>query len=148
MQAGVDYAPFVAGEIDGLAVQAEGRQICLDGVNHGSRYRVTFRAGLPAASGEELIKPVQLSLYVRDRAPAVRFPGRSYVLPASGTRRRSGRDCKCVRGGLDPVQGLGPQPCRSSRTTCFARQIVQWEQRLFAGEIAEEGLEWKRRDRE
>ena len=138
VQAGVDYAPFVAGEIDGLAVQAEGRQICLDGVNHGSRYRVTFRAGLPAASGEELIKPVQLSLYVRDRAPAVRFPGRSYVLPASGPAAVPVVTVNASEVDLTLFRVSDRNLVRSVQNDLFARQIVQWEQRLFAGEIAEE----------
>src|SRR5690606_37843219 len=35
------------------------------------------------ASGETLAKNVDLTLYVRDRAPSVVFPGRAYVLPKS-----------------------------------------------------------------
>jgi hypothetical protein len=83
VQAGVDYEPFVRVEGRGLAVQADDKQICIDGVEHGARYDVTFRAGLPAASGETLFKDVALQLYVRDRTPLVRFPGRAYVLPRS-----------------------------------------------------------------
>ncbi|GGD36482.1 alpha-2-macroglobulin family protein [Sinisalibacter lacisalsi] len=83
VETGVDYAPFVQSDVSGLAVSARGSQLCVEGVSHGNRYALTLRAGLPAASGEELAKPVQLNLYVRDRAPSVRFPGRAYVLPAS-----------------------------------------------------------------
>lgn len=81
VQAGLDYTPFVRVEGNGLSVEAKDQQICIDGVDHGSRYQVTFRAGLPAASGEVLNKDVPLTLYVRDRTPLVRFPGRAYVLP-------------------------------------------------------------------
>jgi uncharacterized protein YfaS (alpha-2-macroglobulin family) len=42
---------------------------------------VTFREGLPAADGQELAKSVEITAYVRDRNPGVRFPGRGYVLP-------------------------------------------------------------------
>ncbi len=85
IKAGQDYAPFVKVPNQQLAVEAEGRQICLSGVEHGKRYTVTFREGLPANSGERLIRDVQLSLYIRDRDPAVRFPGRAFVLPRSDT---------------------------------------------------------------
>lgn len=78
---GTDYAPFVRLPDPGLVVQPEGRQICIDGVQHGERYRITFRRGLPAANGETLLKDVEITAYVRDRAPQVRFPSRSYVLP-------------------------------------------------------------------
>lgn len=81
--AGVDYDPFVRSATPGLVAQAETQQLCLDGVEHGARYTVTFRAGLPAASGEVLHKDVALTLYVRDRQPVARFGGRAYVLPRS-----------------------------------------------------------------
>ena len=80
---GVDYAPFVQSDITGLAVEASGQQLCVEGLTHGERYALTLRAGLPAESGETLVKPVRLNLYVRDRSPSVHFPGRAYVLPAT-----------------------------------------------------------------
>jgi uncharacterized protein YfaS (alpha-2-macroglobulin family) len=67
-----------------LAVETSGQQICIDGVQHGSRYRVTVRGGLPAADGETIRNSATLDIFVRDRAPAVRFLGSAYVLPAGG----------------------------------------------------------------
>ena len=51
------------------------------GVEHGGRYTITLRSGLPAANGEALRAPVQVTHYVRDRSPSVVFPGKAYVLP-------------------------------------------------------------------
>ncbi|MCV2867506.1 alpha-2-macroglobulin family protein [Defluviimonas sp. WL0002] len=79
--AGVDYAPFVALTDPRLAVESDANRICISGLEHGRRYAVTFRAGLPAADGEKLAKDVTIQAYVRDRQPAVRFPGRAYILP-------------------------------------------------------------------
>ncbi len=84
LQAGMDYAPFVQSDTSGLAVEASGRELCVSGVTHGQRYRLTLRAGLPSGAGEKLSKPATINAYVRDRAPAVWFPGRAYVLPAQG----------------------------------------------------------------
>jgi uncharacterized protein YfaS (alpha-2-macroglobulin family) len=67
-----------------LSVEASGQQICIDGVEHGQRYHVTVRQGLPSADGETLAKSAELDLFVRDRAPSVRFLGNAYVLPAGG----------------------------------------------------------------
>jgi uncharacterized protein YfaS (alpha-2-macroglobulin family) len=64
--------------------RTSGQQICIDGVEHGRRYRVTVREGLPAADGETLLKTADLDIFVRDRAPSVRFVGNAYVLPAGG----------------------------------------------------------------
>ncbi|NEX18936.1 alpha-2-macroglobulin [Thiorhodococcus mannitoliphagus] len=73
----------VEGHTD-LPIEPEAKQICIDGVRHGERYRVLVRAGLPAADGERLIKASDLQIYVRDRSPMVRFLGRAYVLPKGG----------------------------------------------------------------
>ncbi len=78
---GVDYANFVQLADSGLAVEASDNRICVSGVEHGKRYTLTFREGLPAATGEVLAKDIAIQAYVRDRAPAVRFPGRAYILP-------------------------------------------------------------------
>ncbi len=78
---GFDYAPFVALPQAGLAVESNADRICVSGVEHGQRYAITFRQGLPGAEGETLAKDVTIQAYVRDRAPAVRFPGRAYILP-------------------------------------------------------------------
>ncbi|PTW61338.1 hypothetical protein C8N35_10247 [Breoghania corrubedonensis] len=65
----------------GTSVTVEDAQICVDGVRHGARYDISVRAGIPAADGEKLEKGANLTVYVRDRAPSVRFVGRAYVLP-------------------------------------------------------------------
>jgi len=81
---GVDYAPYLRSGIEGVSVEASGRQLCLGGLQHGQRYAFTLREGLPAASGEALRKSIEITQYVRDRAPTVRFPGRGYILPSTG----------------------------------------------------------------
>ncbi|QPC88271.1 hypothetical protein GA830_17045 [Mesorhizobium sp. NBSH29] len=87
VKTGTDYAQFVT--VDGRAakgVSAKDRQICVEGLEHGERYSIAFRVGLPAAIGEVLAAPLQLSIYVRDRAPAVRFTGDAFVLPSKARR--------------------------------------------------------------
>ncbi|MBN9273511.1 MAG: alpha-2-macroglobulin family protein, partial [Mesorhizobium sp.] len=87
VKTGTDYAQFVT--VDGHApkgVEAKGKQICVEGLEHGQHYDVTFRSGLPSAIGEVISAPVVLSVYVQDRAPSARFTGDSFVLPA-GARR-------------------------------------------------------------
>ncbi|PYE85320.1 alpha-2-macroglobulin family protein [Phyllobacterium leguminum] len=86
-KSGVDYAQFVTlDDAAPKAVDAQDRQICIEGLQHGKRYSVTMRAGLPDAAGDKLEKPVALNLYVRDRAPSVRFTGENFVLPSAMRR--------------------------------------------------------------
>ncbi len=81
---GVDYATFVQLDGPGLTVTAQYRDLCVEGLTHGQRATVTFRAGLPAADGQVLAASVDITSYIRDRNPGVRFPGRAYVLPKAG----------------------------------------------------------------
>jgi len=84
---GTDFAPFVQVEgVDRPAVTAEARQICIEGLKHGERYKLKLRPGVPGANGESLRRAAELSIYVRDRAPSVRFTGRNYVLPRTGQK--------------------------------------------------------------
>ena len=81
----VDYMPFVT--VEGaapVALQANGRELCVDGIKRGVRTAVTLREGLPAEIGENTLKPITLSVFIRDRAPTVRFTGLNYVLPGAG----------------------------------------------------------------
>ncbi|MBK1644003.1 alpha-2-macroglobulin [Thiocapsa imhoffii] len=79
------YADYIrVAERADLPVEVESSQLCIDGVEHGSRYRVQVRSGVPAADGERLAQSVELELFVRDRDPMVRFLGRAYVLPKGG----------------------------------------------------------------
>jgi alpha-2-macroglobulin len=85
VKSGVDYSTFVQVPEPGMSVQSDGyRQICVEGVEPGGRYTVTFREGLPAADGQTLIKSVPISAFIKDRSAAVRFTGRGYVLPRTG----------------------------------------------------------------
>ncbi|MFM7333833.1 MAG: PAN/Apple domain-containing protein, partial [Tabrizicola sp.] len=82
---GQDYSTFVQLTEPGLVVENGGwRQLCVAGMEHGKRYSVTFREGLPAADGQVMAKSVEIAQYIRDRSPGVKFPGRGYVLPKAG----------------------------------------------------------------
>ncbi|MCL4765718.1 MAG: alpha-2-macroglobulin family protein [Hyphomicrobiaceae bacterium] len=85
LQRGQDFAKFIAVDgNDAQAIAVEGKQLCVEGLSHGKRYQMLVRAGLPSEVAETLDRPAELAIYVRDRSPAVRFTGRSYVLPSRG----------------------------------------------------------------
>lgn len=84
---GVDFANYVSVDgADPAGIRADDQQICVEELRHGRRYAVRLRQGLPSAIGEALLKPVDLSIYVRDRSPSARFAGRNYVLPRTGQK--------------------------------------------------------------
>lgn len=87
IKSGTDYTSFV--QLDGKAPQAleaKDNQICVEGLEHGKRYKLSLRAGLPSTVAENLEAPVDLDIYVQDRSATVRFTGDNFVLP--GTVRR------------------------------------------------------------
>lgn len=78
-----DLAAYVV--VEGMpqaSVETEAEQICVEGLEHGGRYDIRLRAGLPSADGETLSKDVVLNVYVPDRTPFVGFANNSYVMPA------------------------------------------------------------------
>ena len=81
----VDFAKFVSvnGE-DPAGVRVQNSQLCIEELLHGRRYQIKIRDGLPSAVDENLAKPIDLTVYVRDRKPAVRFANQNYVLPRTG----------------------------------------------------------------
>jgi uncharacterized protein YfaS (alpha-2-macroglobulin family) len=82
-----DFSPFVAvADLDKLALSVDDKQLCVEGLKHGERYRVTLRAGLPSSVAETLARSSELTIYVRDRRPFARFAGKAYVLPRTGQR--------------------------------------------------------------
>ena len=82
-----DFSPFIAvAGMDKPALSADEKQLCLEGLKHGERYSVTLRAGLPSTVKETLPKSADITVYVRDRKPFVRFVAKSYVLPRTGQR--------------------------------------------------------------
>ena len=138
VQAGVDYEPFVRVEGRGLVVQAEGSELCIDGAEHGQRYEVVFRSGLPAATGESLHRDVRLTLYVRDRSPAARFPGRAYVLPRGADAALPIETVNVSTLDLRLRRISDRNLVRAIRESYFGRPLSAYEDDQFASDLAEE----------
>lgn len=138
IQAGTDYTPYVRLPDAGLVVQVEERQLCIDGVQHGERYRVTFRKGLPAASGETLIKDVEITLYVRDRSPKVAFPGRNYVLPKAADTALPLETVNLDEVDLILRRVSDRNLLRAIQDDYFARPLGSYDDARFSEDIAED----------
>ena len=131
VKTGVDYSSYVRLPDDRLAVSAEGNQICVEGVEHGSRYQVTFRSGLPAASGEALIKDVALTLYVRDRSPQARFASRAYVLPRTPDAGVAIETVNLSRVDLVMRRVSDRNLLRTMQDNYFGRPLSAWSEDRF-----------------
>ncbi len=85
LPARTDFAPFVVlAGTDKPALSVADKQLCVEGLQHGATYTITLRTGLPSVVQETLSKTSSFTIYVRDRAPAVRFSTTAYVLPSLG----------------------------------------------------------------
>lgn len=137
-KAGTDYATYVKLPDQRLSVEIEGKQLCIGGLEHGERYKMTFREGLPAEDGETLHKNVELAFYVRDRSPAIRFSGRAYVLP-----RAANAAVPIETVNLDEVdltlRRVGDRNIlRAIQERYFGRSLGYYTVQNFEGEVGEE----------
>ncbi|MGA0541039.1 alpha-2-macroglobulin family protein [Neotabrizicola sp. VNH66] len=136
---GVDYGDYVKLPDTGMAVEAGGyRELCVTGVTHGQRYTVTFREGLPAADGQTLAKDVELTLYVRDRNPGVKFPGRGYVLPKSDDAALPVETVNTEKLDLVLYQVTDRNLLRAIQSSYFGRPIYTYDEYTFSDEIGQE----------
>ena len=137
--AGVDYSTFVALTEPGMVVENGGwRQLCVGGLEHGKRYSVTFRDGLPAADGQTMAKPVEITQYVRDRSPGVRFPGRGYVLPRAGEAALPVETVNTEKLDLTLFRVTDRNLLRSIQDFYFAAPIQTYSEYLFTDTVGEE----------
>ena len=135
---GVDYSPYVRADVPGIAVEASGNSLCVEGFDHGQYTTVTFRSGLPSAGGETLARDVALRSYIRDRSPAVRFPGRAYVLPRTGEAALPVETVNVSELELRLRRVSDRNLLRAIQNSYFGRPLTTWEDRDFASKLAEE----------
>ena len=134
---GIDYSDYIRFPAIGLSTEADNNQLCIDGVQHGAHYQFTIRKGLPAASGEKLVKSIDLNIYVKDREPKISFNGRSYVLPKSknasipvNTVNVSSVDLNIYRIGDRNI-------LRSIQQRYFSKSLSSYDQSELSGNLGE-----------
>ncbi|WP_245963958.1 alpha-2-macroglobulin family protein [Roseinatronobacter ekhonensis] len=132
-----DYAPFLAGDAGALVPEVDDRQLCLTGVEYGARYEIRLRAGLPAAGGDTLARDVPLAVYIRDRAPLVRFLGRGYVLPATGPRALPVETVNSDALDLTLYRVSDRNLVATIRDGNFAQALSAWEGERVTNDLAE-----------
>lgn len=77
-----DYVE-ISPPVDVLAV-ARDRNLCVDGLQHGQKYRITLRDGLPGVDGKRLPAADSREVEVPNRKPSLAFRGAGYILPRVG----------------------------------------------------------------
>ncbi len=136
IKAGVDYTSFVQLPAPDLTVSFDGwRQLCVEGLQHGARESVTFREGLPAGDGQVLAKSVEITAYIRDRAPGVRFPGRGYVLPSGGEPAIPVETVNTENLDLTLFRVTDRNLLRAIQNNYFGTPIMEYQEYYVDGEI-------------
>ncbi|MCF8483789.1 MAG: alpha-2-macroglobulin family protein [Rhodobacteraceae bacterium] len=136
VKSGVDYETFVQLPEPGLTVTSDGyRNLCVEGLAHGSRYTVTFREGLPSADGQAMAKSVPITAYVRDRTAAVRFPGRAYVLPKGEGAALPVETVNTDKLELTLYRVTDRNLLRAFQNGYFSQPMNEWQENDFNGEV-------------
>ena len=139
VKSGVDYATYVQLPEPGLSVAFDGyRQLCVEGVQHGARYTVTFREGLPAADGQSMAKSVPVTAYIRDRNPGVRFPGRGFVLPSTGGASIPVETVNTDTLELTLFRVTDRNVLRALQSGYFGTPMADYEESDFSGQVGAE----------
>jgi alpha-2-macroglobulin len=134
---GVDYSTFVQLPEPGLTVvSGEWRQLCIEGIEFGKRYAITFREGLPAADGQTMAKSVEITQYIRDRSPGVRFSGRGYVLPKTGNVAIPVETVNTESLELVLYKVSDRNILRSIQNSYFGAPMGDWQTYDFANQVA------------
>ena len=134
----VDYSDYVRLPSGGTAVElSDQRRLCVTGLNHGERYTLTFRQGLPAKDGQSLAKDIEISAYVGDRTAAVRFPGRGYVLPKSGDAALPVETVNLDKLNLELFRVSDRNMLRAIQNQYFGAPINYYSEWSFSDEIGE-----------
>lgn len=133
-----DYAQFLRLPGRDMTVEASGDRICIGGLSHGQDIEITLRAGLPSADGEKLARDVTLKGYIRDRSPEVRFPGRAYVLPASGDQKLSMVTVNADQVDLRLLRISDRNLIRAMAEDMFATPLDSWQRDYFTDSMARE----------
>ncbi|WP_416173440.1 alpha-2-macroglobulin family protein [Cypionkella sp.] len=138
-KSGVDYASYVQLGDAGLIVTTDGwQQLCVEGVTFGSRNTITFREGLPAADGQTLAKSIDITAYVRDRNPGVRFPGRGYVLPRTGAASIPVETVNTEKLELSLYRVTDRNLLRSLQNGYFGSPMADYQEYDFSSQIGAE----------
>ncbi|MDB5664640.1 MAG: alpha-2-macroglobulin family protein [Cypionkella sp.] len=138
-KSGVDYASYVQLADAGLTVTTDGwQQLCVEGVTFGSRNSITFREGLPAADGQSLAKSIDITAYVRDRNPGVRFPGRGYVLPRTGAASIPVETVNTAKLDLSLYHVTDRNLLRSLQSGYFGTPMADYQEYDFSSQIGSE----------
>ncbi len=142
VKAGVDYAPFVV--LDGKApkaMEAKDNQICVEGLTHGQRYKLSLRRGLPSSVDEPLVAQVDIDIYVKDRSATVRFTGDSFVLPSTARRGIPIVSVNTEKADLKLYPRRRPKHRRSARQFAIPHPDGRLHRRPDPGNERRAGLE-------
>jgi uncharacterized protein YfaS (alpha-2-macroglobulin family) len=131
-----DFTPYVSAPDAAITITSDGyTQICAEGLQHGQRYALTFREGLPAKDGQVLPASVDIMSYVRDRAPGVRFAGRGYVLPKGGDAALPVQTVNTEKLGLELYRVTDRNLMRALQNGFLSAPMAQYQEYDFTAQI-------------
>ncbi|WBU61744.1 alpha-2-macroglobulin family protein [Paracoccus albus] len=130
-----DLRMFVGLPDPTLGVEPTGNELCITGMPRGQDITVRMRAGLPSAEGDRLRRDVELTSYIPDRDPTVRFPGRAYVLPASGDLGLTLYSVNANEAKLSLYRMSDRNLVRALRDEMFGTPLQGWRESQFRSEL-------------
>ena len=117
------------------SVRVDGSRLCLGGLDYGRDYRVTLRAGLPAASGARTQNDETVPVALGEHLPMVAFAERGFILPRLNSAGVAIETINVERVKLTVVR-VGDRILSQSLTPLRSRpEVYSCDNRWLAGEL-------------
>ena len=113
-----------------VALNPEGKSLCLEGLAHGRSYKITVLKGMPDRHGLKTPAGATVRAAVPDRAPQVAFRNSAYVLPA-----RKAKDL--------PLSVVNVRTVKLRVYHVVERNLIR---EIMAGNITRQLYNWKLRE--
>ena len=136
-----DYLSIKPG-IKDIAVIARGNKLCIEGLNFGQNYQVTFKAGFPGISDVKTDRDQSLDIYVNHRKSTIRFRERGYILPSHGPQLLPFHAVNVAKVKVRIIH-VPERNIKNIQASWFSNSLSPWETKQIAndeGEVIWQGV--------
>ncbi len=113
-------------KVNDLGVIARGNKLCLEGLQFGENYQLTFNQGFPGEHEAKLAQEQTLNLFIPHRKPSIHFRERGYILSSFGQQVVPFIAVNVPKVKVKIIH-IPERNIQSVQANWFSNQIGRWE---------------------